>query len=239
MLRFYENPDGSYENFNSETRLTPDQDMILEQMTELFTETLYQDGVTLTDPMSEFTGIPFRANARLDGMVSVDRAATIPESRPQGETKEAPRGRDRTPRKSRFEPIDAFEKRKLRADSAEKRTRSETKEETERKETKEENKSSGRRKSRFTPDFDTSQRRSRGRSERGSTAERRREQLIRLKRRRRGGATTPAETPSGDDRRDPPKYSNTPVRMRSLTPTRPPGSGQGIRAQSQPPSARE
>ena len=67
----------------------------------------------------------------------------------------------------------------------------------------------------------------------------RREALIRLRLRRRGGATTPATPSTDENRRDPPAYSNTPVRMRSLTPTRPSGSGQGIRAQSQPAASRE
>jgi len=202
-------------------------------MNELFTQTLYQDGVTLTDPMSEFTGIPFRANARLDGMVSVDRAATIPDSRGDGETKEAPRGRDRTPRKSRFEPIDAFQRRQ-RSEAADKRAG--TKEETERKESKTEPKKE---RKKFTPDFETSQKRTRTRSLTSTQAERRREKLIKLKKRRQGGATTLPETPSDSFERTPPRYTNEPVRMRSLTPTRPSGSGQGLRAQSTPPSQRQ
>lgn len=238
VLRFYQRPDGSYENFNKNTELNPEQVQILDQMVAVFTQTLYEDGVTLTDPMGEFTGIPFRANARLDGMVSVDRAATIPgEVIEQEGTKEPEerRGRSRTRRKSRFEPIDAFQRRQ-RSEAAEKRSGGETKEETKQQESKTEPK---RERKKFTPDFDTSQRRSRARSLTSRTAERRREANIRLKRRRRGGATTPAETSPDSFERTPPRYSNTPVRMRSLTPTRPPGSGQGIRARSQPPSVRE
>ena len=246
IIKLYTNPDtGEFQTLSPEQGLSQERLQIVEQIKYIFEETLYRDGVTLTDPMGEFTGVPFRQATNLNQEVSVERSENIPSTGQGGfpnvpsfsdEKKEAPRrGRSRTRRESRFEPLDAFEKRKIRAESAE--ARQETKEETRKQETKEGETKEGR-KSKFSPDFDTANRRSRGRRERGSTAEKRREALIRLRIRRRGGATTPAETPSGDDRRDPPQYSNTPVRMRSLTPTRPSGSGQGVRAQSTPPASR-
>ena len=231
ILDFYMNPlTGEYQTLGSNTVLGPEKDQIYQQMVEVFSQTLYQDGVTLTDPMGEFTGLPFSMSSALGQNVSVERSALIP-STTTNETKSdieptEERGRTRE-RKSRFEPMDAFQRRQ-RSEAADKRSRTPTRKSTgETKETKSEDKK---------PFESSIAHRTKTRMRTKASGEKRREALIKLKIRRQGKATTPAETKAEPDLRREPRYQNSPITMRSLSPARPPGTGQGgIRANSVPP----
>ena len=216
ILRFYEDPEnpGTFVREQPNSQVSMPRVQMIEQMAYLFSETLTQDGVTLSDPMGEFTGVPFSQAGRLNEMVSVERSQTIPtvDGFPEVE-----RGRSRAPRDA-FSPY--LEDKKSTGETKE------SKSEPTRRRNKEEMKSARE---------ESLGRRSSGRL-RGNAADRRRENQIRVRARRRGGATTPADSPSGDDRRDAPRYMNTPVRMRSVTPTRDKDTGR-LKSNSMPPPA--